>query len=258
MGAVTRDQPKCLVQIAGRPLLEHTVDRLRGAGCDEIVVITGYLAHLIDLPGVRCVENPDYANNNVLHSLMYARDYLAGDTVVVYSDIWVEPWIFDRLLDTAGDIVIAADIDWQGYYVGRTEHPIDEAENVVIDDAGRVLRVGKHVTAEAVAEASLGEFLGLWRMSAAGTDAFRLAFLTVDGRLPADDAFQQAKTWRQAYATDLFQELVDNGQEIACAKVERGWAELDTGQDLRRLPEIAARQRLTTLVDYDGKSDARS
>ena len=38
-----------------------------------------------------------------------------------------------RLLDSDHDISVVVDIDWQGYYVGRKDHPISEAENVIFD-----------------------------------------------------------------------------------------------------------------------------
>ena len=39
MGSLTRDRPKCMLPVMGRPLLDWTMERLRAAGCDEIVVV---------------------------------------------------------------------------------------------------------------------------------------------------------------------------------------------------------------------------
>jgi choline kinase len=252
MGPMTEEKPKCLVTIAGRPLLEHTVGNLRSIGCDDIVIVTGYKRHLINLPMTKTVENSDFLSNNILHSLMHARAHMEGDIVVSYSDIWVEPEIFSRLLETPGDIAIATDTDWQPYYEGRTDHPISEAENVRVDINGRIEQIGKGIDPAAQESGTLGEFLGLWRMSARGTELFRSTFLELESRLGPDDDFQGAASWRQAYVTDLFQELVDNGCEINCALVERGWAEIDTRQDFDRLRQIAGRQRLKTIETFDG------
>lgn len=43
MGALTRNRPKPLVQVAGRPLLDHALDLARGAGLGRIVANTHYL-----------------------------------------------------------------------------------------------------------------------------------------------------------------------------------------------------------------------
>lgn len=38
MGALTRDRPKPLIEVAGRPLLDHALDLARGAGAAPVVV----------------------------------------------------------------------------------------------------------------------------------------------------------------------------------------------------------------------------
>ena len=41
------------------------------------------------------------------------------------------------------DISVVVDIDWKGYYVGRRDHPLSEAENVIFDSNNQVLKIGK-------------------------------------------------------------------------------------------------------------------
>ena len=250
MGSLTRDRPKCMLPVMGRPLLDWTMERLRAAGCDEIVVVTGYKADAIEAPGAIIVHNDGYRDNNILHSLMYARNHLDGPVMVSYSDIWVEPHIHRTLVATAGDIVISVDADWQVYYQERTDHPVDEAENVLYDAAHCVRQIGKHLRPEEAGSLVCGEFLGLWRMSQVGARRFRQVFEQLDARLDALVPFMRAANWRRAYITDMLQELVDRGDNVACAVISRGWAELDTPQDYGRLTEIAERQRLHTLSRY--------
>jgi CTP:molybdopterin cytidylyltransferase MocA len=54
-------RPKCLLKLDGVPLLQRTLDALRGAGVAEIVVVTGHHAERIEplLQGQRFVRNPD-------------------------------------------------------------------------------------------------------------------------------------------------------------------------------------------------------
>ncbi|MFQ5953482.1 MAG: NTP transferase domain-containing protein [Kiloniellales bacterium] len=252
MDAVAKDIPKCLLPVAGRPLIEHTIERLRHVGCGTVVVVTGYLGHRIDQGEIVRVENQDYLDNNILHSFMCARDHLAGPVIATYSDIWVEPTIYRRLVETPGDIVLAVDTDWRAYYEGRTDHPVEEAENVFLSADGAVLKAGKHLDPADAASYNCGEFLGLWRMSAAGAAAFRNVFEELARRLDPLAPFHEATEWRQAYITDMIQELVNRGIRVDCALVERGWAELDTPQDYQRLASISARQRLFTIVEAAG------
>ena len=247
MGAYAEDRPKCLLPIAGRPMLEWTIENLRAAGCDELVIVAGHRAEMIRVPDARIVVNEDWRDTNILHSLMTARAYLKGPVMVTYSDIWVESSIYRRLSETPGDIVLVVDRDWQAYYQGRTCHPIPEAENVLFGDDGALADIGKHLDPAQTKGLNCGEFLGLWRMTANGARRFRDLFGELDARLAADAPLQQARHWKKAYITDIVQELVDRGEPVQCAVIERGWAELDTVQDYERLMEIAERQRLWTL-----------
>ena len=249
MGRLTESRPKCLLPIAGRPLIEYTIENLRLAGCSQIIVIVGYKAGAVDVRNVQYVLNADFENNNILHSFMKASENLVGPIIASYSDIWVEPWIFRSLVETPGDIVLAVDRDWQPYYEGRTQHTVSEAENVYFDRNGSVVRLGKNLDPDVGGELTCGEFLGLWRMSAAGTEDFCAEFVRLQGQLGPSSRFQQSAHWSNAYITDFVQELVDRGRTVKCAAIERGWAELDTEEDFGRLMDIAERQRLTTLLE---------
>ena len=56
---LTRDRPKCLVELAGRPLLERQIAVLRRVGIDDISVVTGYRSDQVKPPGVRIIANPE-------------------------------------------------------------------------------------------------------------------------------------------------------------------------------------------------------
>ena len=244
MGVFTEEKPKCLLPINGRTLLARTVEIMRANGCGDIVIITGHKGSEISFPGTITVENRDYRNNNILHSLMYAREYLQGPATISYSDIWVEPRIYRELQKIDQDIVIAADVDWMGYYEGRTEHPLSEAENAFLDNSGTVVNIGKHLDPADAGSLESAEFLGLWKMSAAGTAAFKDAFLRLEARLDPESPFENSQEWRKAYITDMLQYLIRTGSEVKAARVRKGWAELDTEQDYRRLTSIARKQGL--------------
>ena len=124
----TDDRPKCMVPVAGRPILERQVDALRAHGVRDIVVVRGYLGDRITVPGLRFIENPDYAKNNILASLLYAADEMDDDFLFSYSDIVFHPDIVSTLAATPGPLALVVDRKWADAYQGRTEHPVSEAE----------------------------------------------------------------------------------------------------------------------------------
>lgn len=247
MSDMTDDRPKCLLPVAGRTLLDFTIDRMHDAGCEEIVVVAGYKAEMIDRPGIIKVLNQDYENNSILHSLMYAADYLEGPVIATYSDIYVEPEIYRQLMATQGDIIIAVDRDWEFTYRGRDDNPISAGELVLFSEDGSVIDIGRDIDPMATPDLDAGEFTGLWRMTTRGTEQFREAFEGVDHRLARDAPFQRSKEWCLAYISDLLLELLQQGGEITGSLFSRGWIEIDTRQDYERLIHDAANHHLWSL-----------
>jgi UDP-N-acetylglucosamine diphosphorylase / glucose-1-phosphate thymidylyltransferase / UDP-N-acetylgalactosamine diphosphorylase / glucosamine-1-phosphate N-acetyltransferase / galactosamine-1-phosphate N-acetyltransferase len=48
MAQLTASRPKPMLEICGQPILEHIIVALRGAGIGEFVLITGYLAEVVE------------------------------------------------------------------------------------------------------------------------------------------------------------------------------------------------------------------
>ena len=80
---LTADKPKCLVELAGKPLLRWQYDALRQAGTERILVVRGYLAQRLTPAAIGLepdafenVENPCWAKSNMLSSLLCAATWL--------------------------------------------------------------------------------------------------------------------------------------------------------------------------------------
>lgn len=227
MRHLTRDRPKTTLEIRGRSMIERQLDTFRALGIDDITIVTGYRAEMLQLPGVRTRHNEGWATNNILHSLMYADADLDGDVVVSYSDIVYERSVVERLLAAEGDYLAVCDSAWRAAYVGRRDHPLDQAEKVVIED-GRICRIGKHLPADGAD----GEFIGLMRVSPEGARALRATFAELL-ESHAGRPFQAAQRFEVAYLTDMLQELIDRGHEVRPVIIEGGWREIDTIEDFR-------------------------
>jgi MurNAc alpha-1-phosphate uridylyltransferase len=96
MGALTRDRPKPLVEVAGRPLIDHALPLLRAAGCAPIVANLHYKPEALErhLQGsdVRTtMENPDILDTG--GGLRAALPLLSGNPVVTMNPdvLWQGP-----------------------------------------------------------------------------------------------------------------------------------------------------------------------
>lgn len=236
LGPETAEIPKCMVQVAGRPILHRQLDALLAAGVTEVVVVRGYLGDRIDVQGypVRFIENPGWANNNILNSLAFASDEMDQGFVFSYSDIVFAPAYARQVAESTATVALVIDRLWQQTYVGRVHHPISEAELASVrrgeNDAVVVDRVGKTVVPP---EAAVGEFIGLARFSAAGAAALKRVWAEAAAaglELP----FGRAARLRQAYLSDALNALADQGTPLTPVFIDGRWREIDTEEDLSR------------------------
>jgi choline kinase len=239
LGAHTDEVPKCMVDVGARTILGWVWKALSAVGVDELVVIRGYRGDVLEpfvrgLTGnVQFVDNPEWQTNNVLLSLACARQFLDRPTYLSYSDIVFTPAVAEVAARSTAEIGLVIDREFRAIYEGRTEHPLDEGEVSDLMPDGSVARVGKRALPPADA---IGEYIGLTRLGVRGvrTVANTLDLLAKRFAGRDDAPFQRAKTYRNAYLTDLWQELIDTGVRVDPILIDGRWREIDTGQDLER------------------------
>lgn len=238
----TQDTPKCLLEVGNTTLLDNVLGHFTELGIEKVAIVVGHSKQkIIDKLSKSSLDisfyhNNNYQNDNILHSLMNAKEFLQDDVVISYSDIWLEAAPLKELLATPGEIVLAVDNDWEKGYVGRTEHPVSEAEKVLYDENKQCFAFGKHLE-QKHDKHQVGEFIGLFKMSAAFCKHFIATFNHLNSTLQKDSKFQFSVSWEKAYLTDFFNELVSKGHQLQCSLHKGGWQEMDTAQDYQLLLE---------------------
>jgi choline kinase len=239
LGAHTEDIPKCMVQVGAKPILGWVWDAFRAAGIEELVVIRGYRGDVLEafarslVPSVQLVDNPGWQTNNVLLSLACARAYLDRPCLISYSDIVFTPAVACAAANSSAELALVIDREFRAIYEGRTQHPLDEGEVADLMPDGSVARVGKRALPAAEA---IGEFIGLTKLGPRGVATVARALDGLARRYDGRDhePFQRAAAYRNAYLTDLWQELIDAGVRLDPVLIDGSWREIDTEQDLAR------------------------
>ena len=171
LGHLTHDRPKCLIEFAGRGLLDRQLDALAANGIDDVVVVTGFrddqieaaLARRSGGPRVRTVFNPFYKVADNLGSLFVARDELAGDVIVWNGDTLVSDELMRRVIANRGQAGICVTID-------RKERYDDDDMKVIAAEDGRLRAIGKRIAVGVNAES-----IGLLAFRGDGASRFRSA-----------------------------------------------------------------------------------
>jgi dTDP-glucose pyrophosphorylase len=112
MRELTTDLPKPMIEVRGKPVLQHIVEGLREAGSRQFLIIVGYRADAVQHffgDGSRYNIGIQYATQTVQDGtgrvVDLARNF-AGDSpfVLSYGDILVDPANYKRLVDLSQDI----------------------------------------------------------------------------------------------------------------------------------------------------------
>ena len=225
--------PKALLEVNDQTILSRQISVLKKMGIEEIVVITGPYAEKFPSIDVTYVNDQNHDEHDILGSLIVAKDYIKGDTVITYSDILFDAITSEQIIQQECDIGVVIDMDWKKAYEGRTFHPLTEAENVLLSDDKNILKIQKNIKSR---EENIGEFLGLIKLSSHGskifTDKFEYLLTNHIG------TFHDAASLKKAYITDFIQELVDSKIFVTPILISGKWCEIDTNQDLERAQKI--------------------
>src|SRR5215470_16263724 len=165
---LTAERPKCLLPLGPKSLIEWQIDILSRSGVDEIVVVVGFRAALVESvlaglarPGlrIRTLFNPFYNVADNLGSCWLARHEMAGDFLLLNGDTLFEPAILDRLLRSP-PAPITVTID------RKTDYDADDMK--VHIEGTRLLDIGKTLPR---ADTD-GESIGLLLFRGAGPSLF--------------------------------------------------------------------------------------
>jgi L-glutamine-phosphate cytidylyltransferase len=224
---LTDETPKCFAEIGGRRLLDWALQAFTAAGIEDVVFIGGYQIERVRAayPGLTYCHNRDWERNNILASLFHAEEHMSDGFICAYSDILYTPQLLQSLHRQPGEITLVSDTEWRARYAHRLQHPEDDAEKIRAEGE-RVVAIGRSIPA---VEAD-GEYIGVAQFSPRGAEILRDHYhrsrASCDGR-----PFQSARSFETAYLIDLFQEMLDHGEEIRRLDTRGEYMEIDTTED---------------------------
>lgn len=222
---LTAERPKCLLELAGKTLLDWQLDALLAAGIAEMTVVTGFRPDLVEavIAGrgpergrVATVFNPFYHVADNLGSVWMARAAFDRDCLLLNGDTVVTPALVERLL-MAPDSPICVAVDEKAEY--------DSDDMKVLRDGDRLVRIDKGLAPGGYN----AESIGLLRFSGDGRGAF------LDG---VERMIRTPEGTAQFYLR-VIDRLADTGIVATASMAGLEWAEVDYPADYE------AAQRLT-------------
>ncbi len=229
MGPLAANRPKCLVELAGAPLLDHQLAVYRHFGVDVTVMAGAYPEQIREGRDVRVVVNPAYTTGNMVATLRFSLPVLprSEPVIVAYGDIVFSREVLGTMLAASRNIDVAIDTQWRRLWELRMEDPTTDCESLRLDGE-RITDIGSRVRS---VEHVQGQYIGLLRF---GPGVLHSLYERFDRRVAED-----ARYWNTSM-TGFLQDLISEGVAIHAVPIASGWLEVDNGEDLRRYTEAHA------------------
>lgn len=227
---LTRDVPKCMIELNGHTLLGWQVAALVANGIDDIVVVTGFRTervedHALELyrdhgVRVRTLFNPFFQVADNLGTCWIAREEMDRDFIILNGDTIVSDEIVARLIAGAKDaITVTVDVKADGYD--------DDDMKVNRAPDGRLLAIGK-------------------RLLPLDSNAESIGMLAFTGEGPAIFRSQIEQMMRTPEGVERWYlraiDLIAKGNRVGTVSIEGlGWQEVDFPQDVDAALALTAR-----------------
>ncbi len=242
----TQDLPKGMLNFKGKTVIERQIEMYRKCGINDIIVIRGFAAGKIQYEGIKYYMNDDFANTNMVESLMCAKEEFNDDIIVSYSDILFEERLLKGMMEAKGDFNCGVDDNWKAYWQMRYGRVDFDTESLAIDDNDNITELGLE---SPNLDAISARYIGILKFSKAGMDYIQ-GIMEEAYKLPSDKPWQQSgKVVKKAYMTDLLNAIIESGKEVKAIHFNNGWIEFDTNEDYENAVKWANNGGINIIIN---------
>ncbi len=229
-GEVTRDRPKCMVPLAGEPILSHIVRTYRAAGIRDLAVVRGYRREVIDLDGLEYFDNEEPETTHEAYSLSRAIPALEGPVLISYGDVLFRKYVVQQLMDVDADFAVMIDANWResrnrDRYADFASCSLPFSRTTSFSEV-ELAEVSNELSPDRIH----GEWMGFLKASSRGCTVLRTLLAEV-----AEDPEKKA----HLDMGGLMNALIARGERIRVIYTTGNWLDVDSVDDLLASGEFA-------------------
>lgn len=251
LSPLLQDQPLCMLNLGGKPLLEHQCELYRSIGAGEIKVVVGYKKENICVKEIQLIENSDFQTKKSAHSVMCGLKEVHGKVLIGYSDIIFDRQIPSDLIQSPYPITIVIDRAFRS--LPRRDKDLDlvitaeSASNtgsrkMQLEKFKKITSIGKKLDPRSADH----EFIGMVLLSRQGLESLKSAWSEAQNKFK-NKPFYEASSVDTASLTDLLQFMIDSGAEVCGMVIEHGWSEIFSLEDYERVERYFAEKNTGLL-----------
>ncbi|MEO8044074.1 MAG: sugar phosphate nucleotidyltransferase [Spartobacteria bacterium] len=216
MRDLTNDLPKPMIAVRGKPILQHIIEGLRGAGVQQFLIIVGWRAEAVRQTfadgasfGVEISYATQVQQDGTGKVVELAGDFVGSDPFVLgYGDILVDPSNYSRLttLDNGTEAIVTV----------KRSDDVSQGGAVFVNESFELIDLRE--------KPKPGEPTSPWYN--AGIYAFRPSIFDFTARL-------ERSPRGEFELTDAIRALAQSGKKVQALELTGDWADV-------RDPEILA------------------
>ena len=222
---LTKDRPKVMLKIGGKPLLQRLTTEFKRQSINKITVVGGYKADAINIGGIDIKVNDQYESTGELTSLNCAKDAFSNNMVIVYGDLLFRSYILRDLINSDGDIVVVIDSD-------QSQQPISGSPDFAYcskeDDRSLFQQdiTLDHIATENVRETRKpsGRWIGIIGVRGQGQKWITETLLELG----------KTDSYNQLSIPDLLNYLIEQGKQINVHYINGHWLDVNVLNDMDR------------------------
>jgi dTDP-glucose pyrophosphorylase len=220
MRELTAELPKPMIEVRGRPVLQHIVEGLAAAGVREFLIVVGYRAEVVQNffgDGSKLKVKIAYATQVVQDGtgrvVELARDFGGRDPFVLgYGDILLDRQNYVRLTDFSDDAEAIISV--------KRDEDVSKGGAVFLNEEFELVDLRE--------KPKPGEATSPWYN--AGLYAFRPSIFAFTARL-------QPSPRGEYELTDAIRELAQSGKKVKALELTGEWADVRDPEILQKLNE---------------------
>ena len=247
---LTNENPKCMIKLFGKSILETQIDIFKKYNIDKICVITGYQKEKINFKDVKYYFNKKYNSTNMVETLFCAEEEFNDTIIISYGDIIYEREIIKKMIENNENFSVVVDKNWQKLWKIRFENPLDDAESLQINNEGNISNIGQKTNS---IEEIKGQFIGLVKIQGEGLKIFKTFYKKCKEKAKNQgiNPLNPNVSFEKSYMTDFLQGLIKDNQKITPIFVNNGWLELDTVKDFKIYNKLFNTHKISEFINLE-------
>lgn len=219
LAPITDNNPKSMVPVNGKPILEKQIENLLVNNINDITIITGYKAEVIEnmvsekYPFIKLINSVDYATTNNMYSAYLAKDLFINEPFyMMNADVFFDSSVIAELSKDKYKSAIVVD---EGTY--------NEESMKVIYNGEKITAISKQIPIEE----ALGCSIDVYKFSKEdGKKFFNKCSEYIDDK-------KELKLWSEVALNDI----LNKSHFESCPLVGR-WFEIDNHDDLAKASDL--------------------